>query len=72
MVWKRLCLLSGAWSFPFYMLIGIIVSIRIVTMILFVASVSIFVFNKSIIIFNKRKFITANSYFNIKKLKIKN
>ena len=41
-------------------------------MILFVASVSIIVFNKSIIIFNKREFITANSYFNIKKLKIKN
>ena len=29
-------------------------------------------FNKRIIIFNKREFITANSFFNIKKLKIKN
>ena len=65
MVWKRLCLLSGAWSFPFYMLIGIIVSIRIVTIILFVASVSIF-------IFNKRELITANPCFYVKKLKIRN
>lgn len=72
MVWKRLCLPRGAWSFPFYMLIGIIVSIRIVTMILFVARISISFLTKSIIIFNKRNFNIANSCFFIKKLKIKN
>lgn len=72
MVWKRLCLLSGAWSFPFYMLIGIIVSIRIATVILFVARISISFLTISIFIFKKRKFIAANSCFYIKKLKIKN
>jgi len=54
------------------MLIGIIVSIRIVTMILFVARISISFLTISIFIFNKREFVTANSCFYVKKLKIKN
>lgn len=72
MVWKRLCLPRGAWSFPFYMLIGIIVSIRIATIILFVARISISFLTKSIIIFNKWNFNIANSYFMSKNLKFKN
>ena len=72
MVWKRLCLLSGAWSFPFLWALGTTVALRIATMILFVARISISFLTISIIIFNKRKFIAANSCFYIKKLKIKN